>query len=502
LRFTRAPIGSNDGADALADQVAAGVAVGFFAGLGTSAASSELLREQVRATLVLWQSQLRADGAFRAARSHPLAARMVSQVVQLLCEVDDYAEPLILADVSRHLDQLARHPQRACWLEGAAIVALADGAMLLRRAELVGIARDRLRRLLARQSEEGWFPERGGADIGRLSLTIDALARVYHHYNWDELTEPLTDALRFLRHFVTPTGLVVACGAGLGTGCLSPHGLELLAPTHPDAHALALILRHRYARLVQTPDPSWSAGTALRFGSAALLAARCGGAILADCEPPRPHEPMTRFNHAELIVVDASNYRAVVSTRHGGALWVWWKRTNTVTQDAGLCVIFATHVRTSGRAERNHKTAVEGTTITCGGILRRLPGAESRSMLHRWLRRVLRPRRDDAQPHPLLGRAKPLTDAQHRALLHDYFRREISLHDDRVEVRDEIICRTKCQTVVCGSPVSANPELESDATPLEQHQDAPLNLSGGKHAVISRTYRAGTLEAYRRRGLD
>ena len=40
----------------------------------------------------------------------------------------------------------------------------------------------KLERILQLQSEEGWFPEYGGADIGYLSVSLDMLAEYYHLY--------------------------------------------------------------------------------------------------------------------------------------------------------------------------------------------------------------------------------------------------------------------------------------------------------------------------------
>ncbi len=503
LKLDRSTIVSpGDGFVDLANQIAAATAIGLYEGTNADAPAMELHREQTRATLVLWQSYLGGDGMFRMRRDHPLGARMASQVVQLLCEVDGYAEPLLLADVSRHLDRLARQPKRACWLEAAAIVAMADGAVLLRRTELLGLARERLARLLARQTIEGWFPENGGADVGLLSLTIDALARVYHHHNWDELTEPLTRSLRFLRHFVTPSGLTASCGVPLGTGVLSPYGLELLAPTHADANALALILRRRYAQRAQANDTAWSKEAALGIGPSALLAARHGNATLHDTRTePLPSKHITRFERADLTIVETRHYRAIVSPRHGGALWVWWSNEDSITQDTGVCVIFPNHTRVSGNIDRSTKSSTTNTTITCGGVLRRLRTG-SRSTIWRWLRQTLRPRRSSTFKHPPLSGAKPLTEAQHRALLHDYFRREMTFHEDTIVIRDEIICRTKCEAIVCGSDTSANPTLASDVTANEQHTDAPLYLRGGKHTAITRTYENGALSGYEQRGLD
>lgn len=488
----------------LADRMAAATALGLCEGVETEGTSSTLNRELVRATLALWQSHLTGVGKLRACRDHPLAAQMASHVLQLLCEADGYAEPLLLVDVSRHLDWLAQQPAGDGWWEASLLVALADGAVLLRRTELLRYARQRLNELLARQTDEGWFPESGGADVGRLTLTVDALARVYHHHNWDEFTEPLARALRFLRYFVTPSGLTATCGEPFGTGCLSPYGVEILAATHPDAHALSVILRHRYARLTQTPEVSWSKEAALRVGPAALLAARCGSATLREPSiEPIPSTPLTRFTRADVTIVETPHYRAVVSPRHGGAVWVWWSRQNSLTQDLGLCVIFPHHTRVSGNVDRSNRSSTTPTAITCHGVLRRLrTGERPRSSFWRRFRKAARLRGDDTLRRPPLTGTKPLTKAQHRALLHDHFRRDLTFHEDRIEIRDEIICRMKCEAIVCGSMIDPNAMAATDATACEQHAEAPIYLRGGNHTVITRVYQEGAMRQCHQQGLD
>lgn len=480
--------------DTLADSVCAGVNLGFCNTDEEDESTRSLHRELVRATLVLWQSHLACDGRYLGRRDHPRAAYIIAQIVKLLCEVDGYAEPLLLADVARHLDHLARRSQRACWLEAACVAALGDGALLLRRTDMLRTARERLPALLARQSAEGWFPEQGGVDLGLLSLTIDALARLYHRHNWEELTEPLGRALRFLRHFVTPSGAVPTFGRTFGTGCLSPYGVELLAPTHVDANALAIILRRRYAAHAGGVGLSWSRAAALRIGSSAVLGARHGGtAFDAAKATPVPAQPVTSFDHAGLTIVQTSHYRAVVSRRHGGALWVWWTETDAVTQDQGVCVVFPNHTRTSGTLDRFTQVGDEHPTITCAGVLRRLQqGPRPTPALWRWLRRRFRSRRAGTTPHPPLSGTKPLTEAQHGALLHDHFRRDVTFHEDSIDIRDEVICRMSCQAVVCGSSLDTN-TAPVDATMTERNAAAPLYLPGAKHTVVTRTLAAGVM---------
>ena len=185
---------------------------------------ADYLRECVRASLIHWQLSLRSDGrpAHRHFRRSPLQGAVTGCVVQLLTETSGFQTDGLLADLDRHLHWLAGNPPQTPWIEAATVGALADGALLVRRRALLDTARRRLRSLLARQNEEGWFPERGGADLGRLSLTVDTLARLQRHNDWEELSDPLHRALSFLRHVVHPDGSIGGIYSSCGTGFLSP----------------------------------------------------------------------------------------------------------------------------------------------------------------------------------------------------------------------------------------------------------------------------------------
>ena len=172
--------------------------------------------------------------------------------------------------------------------------------------------------------------------------------------------------------------------------------------------------------------------------------------LCADIAEPIPSRFITHFEQAELVVAHTREYRAVVSTRQGGACWIWWSKSGIMMEDPGVCAVFPHHVRTGGLADNRNKSEVDGTHVTCGGVLRRLVSRQGRlrPSLGRWLRRLTRPRRGDADTRPPLTKASPLPPEQRLALAHDYFRREVEFGEDFIELTDELICRVACQIAV------------------------------------------------------
>jgi len=462
-------------------------------------------RDHAHAGVVLWQSRLEADGSptRRVLRQSPLTAFIASRITQLLLEGDIGDAPLLADDLDKHLSWLSRLPFRPCWIEAATIAALADGAVLLRRTELLRQARRRLNALLLRQSPEGWFPEDGGFDIGLHSLTVDALARAYARHNWKELSHPLVVALRFVRHFVTPDGVTGACTSTFGTGFVSPFGPELLAPTHEDAAALARLIRARYARTGATT--SWSPDLAAMLGPSLLLAARHARDRIDDeCAEDLPARGITRFDHARLIVAQTPAYRAVVATRAGGALWHWWSKTQTLIEDPGIIAVFPRGVRVSGQFDDRNRERLDEATVICGGMLRRMHRPESArvNLVRAGLRKLQeRMRRSPADP-PLRRRAKSLSPDQKRTLARDYFRREIEFVEESLRVRDELIARLSCDALVCQSPLTPEAHPLVDRISVEAGVASPIYVRGGHHLLVDRNYRRGRLEGIANRALD
>ncbi len=66
----------------------------------------------------------------------------------------------------------------------------------------------RLESLLNRQSNEGWFPEYGGADIGYSSVFLNYLSELVSTEYHALVIEPLSKQIEFLHNFVHPDGTV------------------------------------------------------------------------------------------------------------------------------------------------------------------------------------------------------------------------------------------------------------------------------------------------------
>src|SRR3989344_3594458 len=83
--------------------------------------------------------------------------------------------------------------------------------------------------ILKNQTDEGWFFEYGGADIGYLSLTIDYLAKYYKKTKDKEVLEALKRSLDFISYFIHPNLTFGGIYGSRNTAYLIPHGFEILS---------------------------------------------------------------------------------------------------------------------------------------------------------------------------------------------------------------------------------------------------------------------------------
>lgn len=88
---------------------------------------------------------------------------------------------------------------------------------------------NKLAQFLAVQSEEGWFPEYGGADIGYLSVCFDMLAEYYWLSKDERVLEPLNKLTGFIQYFIHSDGTIGGEYASRNTIYFLPNGPEVMS---------------------------------------------------------------------------------------------------------------------------------------------------------------------------------------------------------------------------------------------------------------------------------
>lgn len=448
------------------------------------------LRQVVRSSLIRWQLSLQSDGRpARRVRRSSLQGPILGHIVHLISETKEFETPSLLGDIERCVRQVSRTRPQSPWLESATICAIADCVPLVRDTSLLRNARQRLGKLLHLQNTEGWFPENGGPDLGRLSLTIDALGHLYRQTEWPELQDPLRRAIQFLACFVQPDGRVGGCYSSCATAFISPYGLELLTDLTDEASALARLLRegcatNRFDRLLTCGDDL-----------CAVLGARfCLAALHARPRLPQTSRRSVRapgrtiYPNAGWSVVDTEAYHAVVNFKRGGALHVIWRNGMPDLNDPGMLVYHSRGLRSSSYVDRQSVGSMDGNTAYCRGVLR--SADTGRRGLRRALRSIFQ-----RLIHPGRSQFTRLDGAEPRGpnRLGARFVRQIQFMDDQIDVTDKIACARACETIVCQSPRIDTDTLLFGAGLAPIPERPPIFVDGGRRVRLERSYRMGRL---------
>jgi len=199
-------------------------------------------------------------------------------------------------------------------------------------------AAKKLNKVLSCQSEEGWFQEYDGADLGYLTTTISFLAKIYRQNRSQRLLHSLERAIDFASYFVYPDG---SFGGTLGsrhTEHFHPHGFEIVGSRVPLAIAVAdQILYGISNKKAVTPrvmDDKYFSNQVIEYIQSFLDAAP-----RPDTGSPLPYEKqqfVKHFRHSGMLVVN-KNYYAVIATKKGCILKVFDRvARRPLLIDAGL----------------------------------------------------------------------------------------------------------------------------------------------------------------------
>lgn len=98
--------------------------------------------------------------------------------------------------------------------------------------------RIRLNNFFLSQSDEGWFPEYNGPDIGYLSVTIDALWDYYKYSKDERALKAMKSACDFIELFLTDNGNIPVMINSRNTDYIVPYGIFNLAYYDNKYHSL------------------------------------------------------------------------------------------------------------------------------------------------------------------------------------------------------------------------------------------------------------------------
>lgn len=145
-------------------------------------------------------------------------------------EIDETILKKYFPAISKAVKWLAKNPDKVVSNHSAgALTAIYNTYLLTNDKSFLPYIDDCVDLLKELQSQEGWFNEYYGADIGYTSVSIDYLAKYYYKSGDERVYNILEKAITFLAYFMHPDGSSGGEYGNRNTKYLMPTGIHLLA---------------------------------------------------------------------------------------------------------------------------------------------------------------------------------------------------------------------------------------------------------------------------------
>ena len=312
--------------------------------------SSEIF-DYIRAALRFWTIIQNGNGSFNewypSENSFVVTSFSTYAVSESLLLIkdelpqDEY-ESVVEALVKAGNWLVRRNETRVMNQQTGAAIALFNLYLLTENVVYRDSSREKIALLAQRQSDEGWFLEYGGPDIGYLSLAIDYLAKYYSKTKDDTVMGILERSLGFIKHFIQPNLIAGGEYTSRNTEYLIPYGFELLSKTNEDAFFVASIVRK--SLLNSESFPALFDDRYLTYvGYTWIQAYQAANPELDERAEDTISEHFGRsfsrhFEESGLLVINDDDKHMIVNMKKGGAFRVFDKSSGRAYSDSGILV--------------------------------------------------------------------------------------------------------------------------------------------------------------------
>ncbi len=322
--------------------------------------SSEIL-DYIRAALMFWTRIQNTNGSFSEwypnENSFVVTSFSTYAVSESLLLIKDElpaneCQRVIEALIKAGDWLVSRNETRVMNQQTGAAIALLNLYLLTEKNIYRDSSRDKISLLKQRQSDEGWFLEYGGPDIGYLSLAIDYLCKYYSKTGDEPVKEIIERSLGFIKYFIQPNLIAGGEYTSRNTEYLIPHGFEILSKTSEDARFVASVVRKSLLRTESFPnlfDDRYLTYVGYTWLQAFLnanpeLDETVDNKINEHFETPfRKH-----FRESGLLIINDEHKHLVVNMKKGGSFRLFDKKYGRAYSDSGILVNSENRWFTSG----------------------------------------------------------------------------------------------------------------------------------------------------------
>jgi hypothetical protein len=342
--------------------------------------NSEIL-DYIRAALSFWITIQNRNGSFNEWYPNEnsfvvtsFSTYAVSESLLLIKDEfpqDEY-ESVIEALVKAGDWLVSRNEKRVMNQQTGAAIALFNLYLLTENVVYRDSSREKILLLDQRQSDEGWFLEYGGPDIGYLSLAIDYLSKYYSKTKDDTVKAIIERSLGFIKYFIQPNLIAGGEYTSRNTEYLIPHGFELLSRTNEDALFAASIVRK--SLLSAGSFPALFDDRYLTYvGYTWLQAFQDANPELDEKAEDTISEHFGKsfrkhFKESGLLVINDDDKHLIVNTKKGGSFRIFDKSSGRAHSDSGILVNSENKWFTSGWLSDFQGDVGEGSVTVSGNM--------------------------------------------------------------------------------------------------------------------------------------
>lgn len=423
---------------------------------------NSLILDWINAGLLFWGSIQESNGTFNEwyPKENSFVATAFSSyaISETLLQLGDMVQDRdgIIFHLKKAVDWLGKIDEnRAQNQEAGAAIASYNLYLLTKETKYKYLSEDKINFIINNQTTEGWFYEYGGADIGYLSLCIDYLAKYYSKYRGTNLLKVLENAVKFISYFVHPD---CTFGGGYGsrnTEYLIPHGFELLSDMYPDARVISSHIREAL-RNKSSVFPNSVDDRYLSYILYTYLQAYIDSRKIRDDGVPRYDQEFTRdFINSGIWIYSDDEFYLITNYKMGCPFVLSFKRNQYSIYDSGVQV----KTKNEGNLISSHLSSrnvshVSESCINVSGYMHKikdnLVNPEKIILLRLFGLTVGR--------YDTIGlilkdklRDKLITGSNSTNAT---FRREISINEHIVEIKDDICMREDIDELIIGSKAS------------------------------------------------
>jgi len=244
-------------------------------------------------------------------------------------EIDKKIQTSLIEMFRKAGNWLIKHDEKVSNQQAGAVAALYNIFLITNDKKYKRNCEKKLLVLEKTQSEEGWFPEYGGADFGYSFILLDFLGKYFKKSHDKKVLKLVRSCSEFLVHFLHSDGSIGGSYGSRNTEFIVPHGIEIFSKYDNNANYIGNIIAKNIQNIVNplVMDDRF----AFQYHTSYLQA-------FLDYKKQKikaPNIEKEKFFEDSGLFVTNKNYYMVIGTKKGGVFRLFKGRKH-IYDDSGF----------------------------------------------------------------------------------------------------------------------------------------------------------------------